>query len=58
VGDRTTLDLLSAQNDASAAEWSWLQAQIDTLMAQLRLDAMAGQLGLQQLEVVNAALKN
>jgi outer membrane protein len=58
VGDRTTLDLLNAQNDASAAEWSWLQAQIDTLMAQLRLDAMAGQLGLQQLEVVNAALKN
>ncbi|WP_233252187.1 TolC family outer membrane protein [Limnohabitans sp. 2KL-17] len=58
VGDRTTLDLLNAQNDASAAEWSWLQAQIDTLMAQLRLDAMAGQLGLQQLEAVNAALKN
>jgi outer membrane protein len=58
VGDRTTLDLLNAQNDASAAELAWLQGQIDTLIAQLRLHAMAGQLGEAQLQVVNAALTN
>lgn len=56
VGDRTTLDLLNAQNDASAAELAWLQGQIDTLMAQLRLHAMAGQLGESQLQAVNATL--
>ncbi len=58
VGDRTTLDLLNAQNDASAAELAWLQGQIDTLIAQLRLHAMAGQLGEAQLQTVNAALTN
>lgn len=56
VGDRTTLDLLNAQTDASAAELAWLQGQIDTLMAQLRLHAMAGQLGESQLQAVNATL--
>lgn len=58
VGDRTTLDLLNAQNDASAAELAWLQGQIDTLIAQLRLHAMAGQLGEAQLQTVNSALTN
>lgn len=58
VGDRTTLDLLNAQNDASAAELAWLQGQIDTLIAQLRLHAMAGQLDVSQLQAVNAALAN
>lgn len=58
VGDRTTLDLLNAQNDASAAELAWLQGRIETLMAQLRLHAMAGQLGASQLQAVNAALTN
>ncbi len=58
VGDRTTLDLLNAQNDASAVELAWLQGQIDTLIAQLRLHAMAGQLGEAQLQTVNAALTN
>jgi outer membrane protein len=57
VGDRTTLDLLNAQNDASAAKLAWLQGQIDTLMAQLRLHAMAGQLDVPQLQAVNAALQ-
>lgn len=58
VGDRTTLDLLNAQNDASAAELAWLQGQVETLVAQLRLHAMAGQLGEPQLQAVNAALSN
>ncbi|MEK7346705.1 MAG: TolC family protein [Pseudomonadota bacterium] len=56
VGDRTTLDLLNAQNDASAAELAWLQGQMDTMLAQLRLHAMAGQLGETQLQTVNAVL--
>jgi outer membrane protein len=56
VGDRTTLDLLNAQNDASAAQLALLQARTDVLMGQLRLQAMAGQLDVQKLQTVNAAL--
>jgi outer membrane protein len=57
VGDRTTLDLLNAQNDASAAQLALLQARIDVLMGQLRLHALAGQLDAQKLRAVNAALQ-
>lgn len=56
VGDRTTLDLFNAQNDASAADLAWLQGQIDILMAQMRLHAMVGQLDESQLQSVNSAL--
>ena len=56
VGDRTTLDLLNAQNDASAAQLALLQARTDVLIGQLRLQAMAGQLDVQKLQTVNAAL--
>ena len=57
VGDRTTLDLLNAQNDASAAQLALLQARIDVLMGLLRLHALAGQLDAQKLQAVNAALQ-
>ena len=57
VGDRTTLDLLNAQNDASAGQLTLLQARIDLLMGQLRLHALAGQLDAQKLQAVNAALQ-
>ena len=57
VGHRTTLDLLNAQNDAAAAELAVLQARIDLLLDQLRLDALAGQLGPSSLEAVNASLQ-
>lgn len=57
VGDRTTLDLLNAENDASAAELALLQARVDQLMSRLRLDALAGQLDTEQLQRVNAALQ-
>ena len=57
VGDRTTLDLLNAQNDASAAQLALLQARIDVLMGQLRLHALAGQVDAQKLRAVNAALQ-
>ena len=56
VGDRTTLDLLNAENDASAADLALLQARIDTLQSRLRLDALVGKLDTQRLQVINDAL--
>jgi outer membrane protein len=57
VGDRTTLDLLNAENDASAADLALLQARIDTLQSRLRLDALAGKRDTQRLQVINDALQ-
>jgi outer membrane protein len=57
LGDRTTLDLLNAENDASAAELALLQARIDTLQNRLQLDALVGQLDAQRLQAVNNALQ-
>jgi outer membrane protein len=56
VGDRTTLDLLQAENDASGAELALLQARVELLQGQLRLRALAGQLDETQLTAVNALL--
>lgn len=58
VGHRTTLDLLNAENDASAAELAVLQTQVDILQSHLRLEAMAGQLNITKLQAVNAALQH
>ena len=58
VGDRTTLDLLNAENDASAAELALLQARVDVLQGQLRLDALAGQLDTSRLQLVDARLQH
>ncbi len=57
VGDRTTLDLLNAENDATAAELALLQARTELLQYRLRLEALAGQLDLQGLQAVNAKLQ-
>lgn len=57
VGDRTTLDLLNAENDRAGAELSLLQARIGALMDRLRLAALAGQLDETQLQSVNATLR-
>lgn len=57
VGDRTTLDLLTAQNDASSAELALVQARSDVLMNRLRLAALAGELDEAPLQEVNAALR-
>jgi len=57
VGDRTTLDLLNAENDASAAALNLLQARTDVLLNQLRLHALVGQLDTEKLQAVNAALQ-
>ncbi|HEY4972148.1 MAG TPA: TolC family protein [Steroidobacteraceae bacterium] len=57
VGDRTTLDLLNAENDAASAELTLLQARIELLMNRLRLAAVAGRLDEAWLQSVNASLE-
>jgi outer membrane protein len=57
VGDRTTLELLNAENDAASAELALLQARIDVTMNRLRLAAAAGRLDEAWLRVVNSSLQ-
>ena len=57
VGDRTTLDLLNAENDAARAELALLQARVSLLLDRLRLAALAGRLDEGQLQAVNASLQ-
>lgn len=56
VGDRTTLALLQAENDAAQAELAWLRAQTELLLTRLQLDALTGQLSVQSLQAINAQL--
>lgn len=56
VGDRTTLELLQAENDASQAELAWLRAQTEWLASRLQLDALTGALSVQSLQNLNAQL--
>lgn len=56
VGDRTTLELLQAENDAAQAELAWLRAQTDLLFTRLQLDALTGVLSVQSLQALNAHL--
>ncbi len=56
VGDRTTLELLQAENDAAQAELAWLRAQTELLLTRLQLDALMGQLSVQSLQAINAQL--
>ena len=51
------MDLLNAENDASAAALALLQVRVDLLLSRLRLDALAGQLGDAQLATVNSSLQ-
>lgn len=44
VGDRTTLDLLGAENDASATRLALAKARVGLAMNRLQLAALAGQL--------------
>ncbi|MDE2092706.1 MAG: TolC family protein, partial [Burkholderiales bacterium] len=57
VGDRTTLDLLNAENDAASAELALVQARVDLLTNRLRLAALAGRLDEAALQSVNASLQ-
>ena len=56
VGDRTTLDLLQAENDAAQTELAWLRAQTELLQTRLQLDALTGSLSVQSLQSLNAQL--
>ena len=55
VGDRTTLDLLQAENDSAVAALGLVQARGDLLLARLQLEALVGALDDAQLETLNAA---
>jgi outer membrane protein len=57
VGDRTTLDLLNAENDAADAELALLSARAELLMSRLRLAAAAGRLDEPLLQSANASLQ-
>jgi outer membrane protein len=56
VGDRTTLDLLNAENDAAAAELAVVQAHVSLLLDRMRLAALAGGLDEAVLHTINASL--
>ena len=56
VGDRTTLELLQAENDAAQTELAWLRAQTELLQTRLQLDALTGSLSVQSLQSLNARL--
>ncbi len=49
VGDRSTLQLLDAENDAAISRLSWAQARVAVTMNWLQLEALAGKLGEDQL---------
>ena len=57
VGDRTTLDLLNAENDAAVADLALLQARIGVLMDRLKLAALAGRLDEARLQSVSDSLQ-
>jgi outer membrane protein len=56
VGDRTTQELLNAENDAANAELAQLAAQTQRLYLSLTLEALTGSLSVQSLARVNAQL--
>ena len=57
AGDRTTLDVLNAENDLTAAEVALLQARTRLLLGGLRLAMLAGQLDEARLRQANALLQ-
>jgi outer membrane protein len=57
TGARTTNEWLGAEQDAAQAELAVLQLRIQTLMEQLRLPAVSGELNETHLRQVNAWLK-
>ena len=56
VGQRTTLDLLNAENDAAAARLSLAQGRVALLLDRLRLAALVGQLDEAALRTANGDL--
>lgn len=58
IGDRTTLDVLNAENEVAISQLSLIEEQVNLLMNQLHLSALKGQLGKDVLSEVNQALLN
>ena len=58
AGDRTTLDLLNAENDAAATQLALAQARVQVQLDGLRLARLAGTLDEPRLQRVQEALKN
>ena len=58
AGDRTTLDLLNAENDAAAAELALLESRARLITRRLRLAALAGELDEPALQHANAQLQH
>ena len=56
AGDRTTLDLLNAQNEATGAQLALAQARVQLLASRLRLAALAGELDESRLAAANELL--
>ena len=56
VGQRTTLDMLNAENDSAAAQLALAQGRVGLLLDRLRLAALAGSLDETTLRSVNAEL--
>ena len=56
VGQRTTLDLLNAENDAAAARLALAQGRVALLLDRLRLAALVGQLDEAALRTANGEL--
>jgi len=56
VGDRTLLDVLSAENDQAAARLQLAQARTDWLLARLQLATLSGRPGETALQALTAAM--
>ena len=56
VGQRTTLDLLNAENDSASAQLALAQGRVGLLLDRLRLTALVGRLDEAVLRSVNAEL--
>jgi outer membrane protein len=57
VGDRTTLDVLNAQNAVSQARLALIGAQTELMMNRLRLQAVSGRLDERELQALDGYLK-
>lgn len=56
VGDRTTLDVLNAQNALAQTRLALIGAQAELMMSRLRLQAAAGRLDVRELRALDALL--
>lgn len=56
VGDRTTLDVLNAENEVAVSQLNLVKEQVNLLMNQLHLSALIGQLDKDVLSEVNQSL--